>query len=340
MRLSWGDNENKMVVKTNFSKEDISKILSKYSLGRLVSFESTDKGTVQTNIFIKTTKARFVLRYYENRSKKSVLFEINLINYLKNKKYPCPTPFKNNRGKIVGIFKNKPYVLFEFVEGKHIEKPTEKQKKQLIQKVAELQNLTGNYRPLYEKYRINYNIKFCKKLAKEEVKRLRTANAIKKAKWIKSELMKLELPKSLPKGVCHCDFHFSNVLFKENKFKALIDFDDANYTYRVYDLICLISPFVSSFDWNTWEKFKLTENVFDFRETKKIILEYMKHAFLSDVEKYYLFDIYKLSILIDCIWYFERGNAEDFFEKRKIDHLNNLGREEFYKRIFGGDIKS
>ena len=60
----------------------------------------------------------------------------------------------------------------------------------------------------------------------------------------------------------------------------------------------------------------------------------MKHRPLNNNEKRHLFDVYKLSILIDCVWYFKRGNVSDFYEKRKIDYLNNLGREEFYDKVF------
>jgi len=58
---------------------------------------------------------------------------------------------------------------------------------------------------------------------------------------------------------------------------------------------------------------------------------------LDNNEKKYLFDVFKLSILFDCIWFFERGDVEDFFEKRKIDYLNSLGRENFYNEIFDYD---
>ena len=60
----------------------------------------------------------------------------------------------------------------------------------------------------------------------------------------------------------------------------------------------------------------------------------MQHRPLMDDEKKHLFDIFKLTIMLDCIWYFKRGRTDDFYERRKIDSLNNLGREEFYKRIF------
>ena len=323
-----------MTVKTKFTKNDMISILSKYDLGELVSFDPITNGTVQTNILLNTSKDKFIFRYYECRSKNSVLFEVNLIKYLKDRNYSCPAPFKNMNGNFIGILNKKPFVIFEFVEGKHIENPSEEQKKQLIKKVAELQNITKYYKPYYKKYRWNYSVELCIKLAESEAKEIGTKNAENKLKWLKGELSNLKLPKSLPKGICHCDFHFSNVLFKNDKFNALIDFDDANYTFLSWDLICLTEPFILTFDWNTWNKFKPTDNVFDFKQTKIIVTEYMKYRSLNHNEKRYLFDVYKLSLLMDCIWYFKRGSAKDFFEKRKIDSLNSLGRDKFYKEVF------
>ena len=209
-----------MAIKTKFTKTDISNILSKYNLGNLVNFKLIKNGAVQTNILLKTSKGKLIFRYYECRSKNSVLFEINLIKYLKDKNYPCPAPFGNIYGSFIGTHNKKFFVIFEFIEGKHIKNPNEAQKKQLIQKVAELQNLTKNYSPYHKKYRWNYGIKLCEKLAKDEVKKIGTKNAKDKLKWLKDELSKLKLPKSLPKGICHCDLHFSNVLFKNGKFNA------------------------------------------------------------------------------------------------------------------------
>ncbi|MBI4163158.1 MAG: phosphotransferase, partial [Candidatus Aenigmarchaeota archaeon] len=217
---------------------------------------------------------------------------------------------------------------------KSIKNPRESQKKELVKRVAKLHIITKNYKPKNTKFRYNYNIVNCRALARKEAKRIGTANAREKLKWFESELTKLKLPKSLPKGICHCDFHFSNVLFKNGKFNVLIDFDDANYTFLIYDLAALINPFVKSFEWNTWFNFKRGENVFDFREARKILLEYVKYRPLNSTEKKHLFDVFKLSIMFDCIWYFERGEAEDFYEKRKITYLNSIGREEFYNQLF------
>lgn len=323
-----------MAVKTKFSKDDFVEILSDYELGNYKSVKPFTTGAVQTNFLLQTTKGKFVFRYYENRSKNSVLFESDLIKHLTDKNYPCPTQFKNKDGKFVCTYKEKPFIIFEFAEGKHLKNPNAKQKNELVKKIAELQNITRNFRPKNTRFRLNYTVENCRKLARKEVEKLNTTNAREKLEWFEKELSRLELPKSLPKGVCHCDFHFSNVLFKGGKFNALIDFDDANYTFSVYDLAALINPFVKSFEWNTWTKFKKDEDVFDFIEARKIVSEYMKYRPLSSSEKEHLFDVFKLGIMFDCIWYFERGNAADFYEKRKIEHLNTLGRKDFYKRLF------
>ena len=124
------------------------------------------------------------------------------------------------------------------------------------------------------------------------------------------------------------------MLFFNGKFNALIDFDDANYTFLIFDLVSLVEPFVSSFKHYHWFEHNVTDNVFDFGETKRVVSEYEKYRCLNNNEKRHIFDVYKLSFLFDCIWYFERGNAEDFFEKRKIEHFNNLGADNFYNELF------
>lgn len=325
-----------MAVKSHISDADFEHILSHYDLGAFEKATPFTTGTVQTNILLQTTTGKFVFRCYElNRSFNSVLFEVNLINYLKHRNYPCPAVFLNTRGKLVGMYQNKPYALYEFVEGTHIKQPTEEQRRQLLEKVAELQNITKNYRPSYVKYRWNYGIELCERLATETTNTINTANAREKLRWYRHELSHLVLPKSLPKGICHCDFHFSNVLFKDNVFQALLDFDDANYTFLAFDLAYLIEPFIFPFRWNTWENFAPHDDVIDLTAARKMVAIYQQHRALSPMEKKYFFDMVKLGIFLDCLWFYKRGDAHDFVEKRKIDYLNRFGREAFYRELFG-----
>jgi homoserine kinase type II len=312
-----------MAIKTQFTTEDFAALLEAYALGAFAGAEPIQAGTVQTNYLLRTAQGKFVFRYYENRVMEAVLFETDLLAHLKARHYPCPTPIQNRRGEVAGVHRGKPYVIFEFLEGRSLERQEAHHKAQLIQKAAELQLLTGDFHSRYTAFRWNYTPALCRELARAEATRIGTANARAKLAWLESELANLDLPPSLPKGVCHCDFHFSNVLFQGDRFAALLDFDDANVTYPQFDLVGLIEAWA-------WPH---TARVLDLSTARSIVHEYGKHRTLSPIEQHHLYDVYKLSILFDCVWYFERGHAADFYEKRKTEALAGLGREEFLAGI-------
>ncbi|MEK7474422.1 MAG: homoserine kinase [Candidatus Coatesbacteria bacterium] len=316
-----------MARKTTITKDEFAAILSAYDLGTLRSFRPIAAGTVETNVLLKTERGRCVFRYYENRNREMALFETHLIRFLKARHYPCPAVLKDRRGQYVGIFRRKPFAIFEFAEGRHVAHPSSRQRRQLIEKVAELHKTTRGYRPPYMKYRMNYSVELCRRLAQRAAKRLGTTTARRKREWIERELAALDLPKSLPMGICHADFHFSNVLYKHGRFNALLDFDDANYTYLLFDLWGLVE--YAAWHWQD-------DRVLNTRKARRVLREYARHRPLNRAERSHFFDVYKLGILFDAIWYFARGSADDFFEKRKIEYLNRMGRERFRRKLLGG----
>lgn len=313
-----------MAVKTSFADEDFVEILSRYDLGTYVRASAIQEGTVQTNYYLQTTQGRFVFRYYENRSRESVLFERDLLLYLTACHYPCPAPFENAQGEYVGMARNKPYVILEFLEGQPEEHPGDPHQQQLIQKAAELQKLSGGFHSAYTPYRWNYDPDLCRALAHTAATRIGTRSAREKFAWLAHELTTLDLPPSLPRGICHCDFHFSNVLFRGDEFVALLDFDDANWTFLQFDLVGLIESWA-------WPPMV---DMLDVTEARRIVQKYTAHRPLSALEQGHLYDVYRLSILFDCVWFFARGDADDFYERRKIEALANLGRQRFFDELF------
>lgn len=280
-----------MVIKTTFSQGAFTKILSRYDLGDLLQIEPITQGTVQTNYLLHTTHGKYVFRCYENRARESVLFECDVLSYLQTHHYPCSTPIENQNGDYVGIYQAKPYVIFEFIAGAHLDQPTEIHQQQLIQKVAELQILGQDFHSPYQKYRWNYDPSLCRALAHVEAQKIGTEYALEKLEWVEIQLLALELPDVHPKDICHCDFHFSNVLFQGDRFAGLIDFDDANFTYLTFDLICLIDG---------WAWLYPSESL-DLEQGRKIVQAYEKYRPLSDLERHHLFDVHKLGILFDGI---------------------------------------
>jgi len=161
-----------MVIKTILSRQSIELILMQYNLGRLVDFSPISRGSVQTNYIIYTTTGKYILRYYENRSVESVLFESDLLAYLKESNYPCAGMLLNQCGNYTSIYRDKPYVILEFIKGQHIEHPKQTHKLQLIKNVAELQVLTQGFRSAYQNFRWNYDPALCLELASVEAKKL------------------------------------------------------------------------------------------------------------------------------------------------------------------------
>lgn len=314
-----------MAVKTSFTPDDFAAILSHYDLGAYGDSAAIQQGTVQTSYRLQTSQGTFVFRYYENRSGESVLFESDLLAYLAARRYPCPVQVRNSQGATVAMYRGKPYVIFEFIDGQPLERPGPHHWQQLIQKAAELQKLAQDFRSPYTRYRWNYDPELCRTLARAEATRLATPGAHEKFTWLARKLAALDLPPSLPKGICHCDFHFSNVLFRGDELVALLDFDDANYTFLQFDLVGLM-------EYWAWPN---TAEVLDVAKARSVVQEYMKHRPLPLVEQEHLYDVYRLSILFDCVWYFSRGGAHDFREKRKIEALQRLGRQQFFDALFG-----
>jgi homoserine kinase len=314
-----------MAVKTLLTPQEMARILAGYDLGAYRHADGIGQGTVQTNLLLETTEGRFVFRYYENRSRDSVLFERDLLLYLGERDYPCPAPLPDRRGEYVGLHGGKPYVLFEFVAGHHVEHPSPRHRAQLVCWAAELQVVTEGFRSPYTPYRWNYEPALCRRLARAEAARLDTPAAREKLAWLERQAAALDLPPSLPRGICHCDFHFSNVLFCGDEFVALIDFDDANWTYLPFDLVGLVEAWA-------WPH---TDDAPDLAEARRIVGAYQRHRPLGDVERWHLYDVYKLSILFDAIWFFARWEGDGFYEKRKIETLDRLGRQGFCEALFG-----
>lgn len=309
-----------MAIKSTISEKDFLQILSNYDLGKYCGFKTFAQGAGQTTVLLETNRGKCVLRYYKNRSIKHVLFEVRLFDFLRGKDYPVPSVIKNNLGKFVSEYKSKPYLIIEFVDGEHIENPNiffnRKCVVQIVKIVARLHNLTLNYKPEYFKDRERFDVSYCwKEFEKKHPKRVKGVMG----KWVRGELKKLEFPQSMTKGLCHADLNYGNFLFRDGKIVAVLDFDMSFYTYFIYDIAGLIY-------WWVWPPGK----GFKEKETAEVVNEYLKWRKLTDEEGAHIYDALKLIILLSISW---SDEGEFGQEKRKIEFLNIIGRQNFYTKI-------
>jgi Ser/Thr protein kinase RdoA (MazF antagonist) len=113
----------------------------------------------------------------------------------------------------------------------------------VVEIIAKLHTLTKNYKPEYFKDREEFNTEYAwrsyQKIPREVQKEER-------AKWFKNELDKLEIPVTLPKGICHADLNYGNFLFHNGEIVAVLDFDMSFYNYVIYDIASLIYWWIPS----------------------------------------------------------------------------------------------
>lgn len=311
------------------TKDIISQILKDYDLGTYKSHEMFTAGAIQINIKLKTNKGVYALRIYQTRTFEYVQFELNVLNYLFKHKFPTPMPFRTIHGKLTTNYKKFPVAIFNFVKGKHIKAPSKEQRKQVIHTLAKMHNLTFQYNPKYENFRESLDHKYVTQVIKTEVKKFKgSKKGRERFNYIKNELKNTLLPKSLPKGVVHGDYDVGNILFEKN-LTGVLDFDNACYTNLIYDVAMLIYY---------WTSFK--DSGVDFKESKNLINLYQEIRPLNDTEKKYLFDQLKMICLVYSGWFFynsiNKSSGSDIFEKSKkrIEHLNSIGREKFYEELF------
>lgn len=310
-----------MAVKTNFYKEDFEVILAQYSFGDYVDFKPFETGADQTNLLLVTAKGKFVLRYYEKRSRDYVLFEIELLHFLADHSYPCAAPMKNNTGKYFGIYKDKPFALFEFLEGEHSE-DNERNYLLVTEQIAELHKLTINYKPVNFQLRASYSVDYCWESANDSAGRITDKEeAQNRLSWMRNHLDNIKLPESLPNGVCHGDINPTNFLYKDEQLPGVLDFDQASFTWLLHDIAQLIY-------WWTWPN----KGEIDFEKTAQLVRKYDSIRKLTDSEINYLFDVLKLVNLIGMAW--DMGSEDFDNNKRKVEYLTTMGKQAFKLKVF------
>jgi Ser/Thr protein kinase RdoA (MazF antagonist) len=257
---------------------------------------------------------KYAFRYYEKRLLDYVLFEIDLLQYLAAQSYPCPAPLKNKESGYVGEYNSKPYAIFEFLEGEHND--DEANAKEVARAIGVLHALTIDHRPGYSEARDTYNPTSSWNSAVGNATRvIDSAERDERLKWLRTELDGLELPDTMPKGVVHGDTNPSNFLYKDGHISAVLDFDQASYTYLLYDVANLLF-------WWAWPNM----GNLNLEVAKQLLAEYEKYRQLTDDEKLHLFDMLKMSNFMGMGWFIHED--DDFSNgKRKTEFLNNIGRD-------------
>ncbi len=249
------------------NKEVLAKILDNYSITDF-TYQPIERGMANTSLIVESNGKKYILRAYANqrKSNEEIAFEIEFQDYLLDHGIPIPKFYPNSEEKELTLVEHAgrtwQCVLIEFVEGQGV---TTTPSKELLYDLAQYQakmHLAGiefaKSADKPKKLWIDLHDGLAGKITGvSDPEILAFLGRVKEYNY--------PLNPNLPYGYNHLDLDFDgNVLTKNNKITAILDFDDLEYSPIV---VCLGYTL-----WNTVIEDGIEAMLYYLKEYEKIRL--------------------------------------------------------------------
>lgn len=220
-----------MSVYTSVDADQITALLGQYPLGSLKDFRGIEAGIENTNYFISTNKADYVLTIFEHASIDDLQFDLQLMEHLAKADIPCPQPLHRIDGELLSIIANKPAALVSRLSGKSPETISPRQCAEVGYWLAHL-HIAGQGFSLTRKTTRDLN------WAATILTALQTHIRTDQYDLLMAELsyQRTVTRAHLPQGIIHSDLFNDNVLFDGEKLTGLLDLYDTCTDTLLYDI--------------------------------------------------------------------------------------------------------
>lgn len=225
-----------MSVFTTLTLADVQAHLADFAIGDIVEIKGIAAGITNTNYFVITTQARYVLTIFEKNDIEELPYFVQLMAHLATHHVPCPMPIQDRAGESLYLIKHKPALLVSCLEGKDIETPSIDQCAQVGRALAQL-HLAGHGFPLESK---NQRDAYWRKKTADCVAHRLTLTDQQLLQQALSFQESLAL-EALPQGVIHGDLFRDNVLFNGTQLGGFIDFYYACNDVLAYDVAIAVN---------------------------------------------------------------------------------------------------
>ncbi len=214
---------------TTLNQQEIETIASEFSIKNIHSFSILSGGSENTNYLLKSEKGNYVLTICEQKTKQKTKELALLLEHLATHKFESSKIIRTIKNQPISFWGDKPLIVKKFIEGTvYKELPNH-----LLELAgSELGKLHKIKAPEYLSKQANFG--------KEQfvnVKKYAAGSVFEK--WLHKKLESF-LPyftKDLPKALIHSDLFSNNVVItKDEQSVTIMDFEEAVYYYRVFDI--------------------------------------------------------------------------------------------------------
>lgn len=244
-----------------------------YSFAEIVSCKFYDRG-LHDNYLVENKSSRFILRIYRNewRSPNKVMFELELLDYLRQQDCPVAAPLPTTEGKL-GVTISCPegdriLALFEYAEGFPPDiNDLERISNELGKTVAKVHAATTGFSTHYTRptldtsYLLDHSLKVIEPYLDKDKKKY--LDNLQQKIHAKIPIISQE---ENTFGICTGDINFRNFHIDQKDKITLFDFDQCGFGFRAFE----IGKFASSIHGIPHKKEYVAAFINGYQEIRKL----------------------------------------------------------------------
>ncbi len=231
--------ENFISSETVRYKEKKSKIIPKLlnnnykiKFGKNIQIkEIISPGNINKNYLISVSKKNFILKKIKNNNPEEIKSQLKFSNFLLKKKFKTISFFKTLKNEDFLFSNGSFWILYKYIDGKYFSGDFS-EFKEASKGFCTFIKILSKYSKNSQTIELDFRFLKKKELKEINLKNKKKHFLLHEKKILKTlELIKKNLRFLAHKQLVHTDFHPQNLLFKNNKLKAVLDFEDvANYS--------------------------------------------------------------------------------------------------------------
>ena len=212
------------------------------------------QGVLNTNLLCDTGIQKYVFRIYNFKKPEAVQYEVDILEFLKDKQFSSPKLQKTKDNGLIVLFQGKASVVYRYIDGSFARRITIELLEEIGQIMGRLHTLSGGFEPSVQK--ATWEPEEIKRLVCEEGFQLINCGfpkAEQLLEFLELELDKFSFPDTLPKAITHQDIKPENIIINDKGIQGIIDFDNAYVGTLLHDITTTVI-------WTCFEKKRLQKS--------------------------------------------------------------------------------
>ena len=228
-----------MAVFTEVSFDEVAAFLRFLDLGQLQTIKGAAGGIENTNYFVDTDQAQYVLTLFERLTFEQLPFYLHLMKHLATRGIPVPDPVADAKGNLLHRLNGKPAAVVNKLRGHHELAPTPAHCASVGQMLARLHIAGLDYPRQQPNLRglswWNETVPLVLAHLTPEQRSLILGELAHQ-----NHIAASSAYRSLPRGAIHADLFRDNVMFENGQLTGFFDFYFAGCDTFLFDIgICL-----------------------------------------------------------------------------------------------------